>query len=132
MLSDVTQRKIPLLMQLVLTYILIHKSITIERFPELYFFFLGGMISTAIAFLLIYVKTKASIHMIALSALTFFVAGMSIHYELNILYTVATLFFISGLVATSRLVMKAHTMKELIIGYFVGMIPQLILWYFWL
>ena len=79
MLSDLSQRKIPLLMQMILTAVLIQKSVTIERFPELYFFFLGGIGSTFIAFALIFVKIKASIHMIAMSALSFFVIGLSMH-----------------------------------------------------
>lgn len=132
MLSEVSQRKIPLLMQIALMSILISKSVTLERFEELFFFFLGGIASTIIAFGLLYAKIKASLHMIALSALTFFVIGMSMHHELNIIYTIASLFLISGIVASSRLAMKAHTMKELIIGYGAGMVPQIILFWFWL
>lgn len=132
MLSDTSQRKIPLLLQIALTYILIEKSVTIERFPELYFFFFGGIVSTIIAFVLVYAKIKASIHMIAISALTFFVIGLSIHSQENNLYSVVLLFFITGFVASSRLAMKAHTIKELAIGYLVGTIPQLVLFYLWL
>ncbi len=132
MLSEVSQRKIPLLMQIALTFILISKSVTMERFEELFFFFLGGIASTIVAFGLLYAKIKASIHMIALSALTFFVIGMSMHHELNIIYTIASLFLITGIVASSRLAMKAHTMKELAIGYVVGMVPQMVLFWFWL
>jgi hypothetical protein len=132
MLSDASQRKIPLLMQIALTIILITKSITVDRFPELFFFFLGGIGSTMIAFALLYAKIKASIHMIAMSALSFFVIGMSIHGELNIIYTIAVLFLTTGIVASSRLAMKAHSMEELLIGYAAGMMPQLILWIIWL
>lgn len=132
MLSDTSQRKIPLLLQIALTYILIEKSVTIERFPELYFFFFGGIVSTIIAFVLVYANIKASIHMIAISALTFFVIGLSIHSQENNLYSVVLLFFITGFVASSRLAMKAHTIKELAIGYLVGTIPQLVLFYLWL
>ncbi len=132
MLSDASQRKIPLLMQIALTVILISKSVTIDRFPELYFFFFGGIGSTLIAFSLIFAKVKASIHMIALSALTFFVIGMSMHNELNIIYTIALLFLTTGIVASSRLAMKAHTMEELVIGYIAGVLPQIVLWVFWL
>lgn len=132
MLSDTSQRKIPLLLQIALTYILIEKSVTIERFPELYFFFFGGIVSTIIAFVLVYANIKPSIHMIAISALTFFVIGLSIHSQENNLYSVVLLFFITGFVASSRLAMKAHTIKELAIGYLVGTIPQLVLFYLWL
>ena len=37
-----------------------------------------------------------------------------------------------GAIATSRLHLKAHTFKELIMGVFVGILPQLILIRYWL
>lgn len=132
MLSETSQRKIPLLMQIALMGILISKSVTVDRFEELFFFFLGAIGSTITAFGLVYAKIKASLHMIALSALSFFVIGISMHYQLNIIYTIAMLFLITGIVASSRLAMKAHTMEELIIGYITGMLPQMVLWMFWL
>lgn len=132
MLSDITQRKIPLLLQIMLFTVLITKSITLERFPNLYFFFLGGLISTIMAFLLLYLKTKTSIHMIGISALTVFIIGLSIHNEVNAINTIAFFVLINGLVASSRLVMDAHNIKELGIGFLCGTLPQLALLYFWL
>lgn len=132
MLSEIKQRKIPLIMQMVLTLVLLQKSITVDRFPELYFFFLGGFISTLIVFLLIYIHFKASIHMVAISAWKFFVIGISIHDQINIIYSIASLVVLTGIIASSRLYMRAHTQEELTIGYICGVIPQLFLWYFWL
>ena len=132
MLSDVNQRKIPLLLQMALTTVLITQSITVERFPELFFFFFAGLITTFIAFVLLFFKVKSSIHMIGISALSFFVIGLSIHNQINIIYTIATLFFFTGIIASSRLYMKAHTMTELILGYIIGMVPQIGIWHFWL
>ncbi|WP_297510754.1 hypothetical protein [Flavobacterium sp.] len=132
MMANVKERKIPLLMQMVLTYILLQKSITVERFPELFFFFLGGFASTFIVFLLIYIRFKASVHMVAISALNCFVLGLSIHYQINCSYMIAALVVLSGVIATSRLYMHAHTLKELAVGYLCGSIPQLMFWYYWL
>lgn len=70
--------------------------------------------------------------MIGISALTFFVVGMSMHNQVNIIYTIASLFLLNGIIASSRLQMKAHTMEELVIGMAVGTLPQLVLWIFWL
>jgi len=39
---------------------------------------------------------------------------------------------ITGAVATSRLHLKAHSNIELVIGAFIGVIPQLILVNYWL
>ncbi|WP_309614770.1 hypothetical protein [Flavobacterium sp.] len=132
MLSDISQRKIPLLLQLMLFAVLIEKSITIDRFPSLYFFFVGGLLSTIFAFLLLYAKFKASIHMIGISSLTVFIIGLSIHNQINTINMVTFFVVMNGLVASSRLVMKAHSNKELFVGFLCGVIPQSILLYFWL
>lgn len=132
MLSNIAQRKIPLLLHIVLLALLISKSITIDRFPPLYFYFLGGIISAAVTFLLLYAKIKASIHMLGMSSLTAFIFGLSIHNQINTIHLVAFFVLMNGLVASSRLVMKAHTNKELLIGFLCGILPQLGLFYFWL
>jgi hypothetical protein len=132
MLSDLSHRKIPLVLHICLLSVLIQKSITAELFPSLHYFFLGGIVSAALAFLLLYAKIKASIHMIGISALTVFTIGLSLKNELNTVSLVAFLVVLNGLVASSRLVMKAHTNKELLIGFFCGILPQTVLLYFWL
>lgn len=132
MLSDISQRKIPLVLQIMLFAVLIEKSITIDRFFSLYFFFVAGLLSTIFAFFLLYVKIKASIHMIGISSLTVFIIGLSIHNQINTVNTVSFFVIMNGVVASSRLVMKAHSNKELLIGFLCGVIPQSALLYFWL
>jgi hypothetical protein len=132
MLTDLSQRKIPLLLQIMLFVVLIQKSITFDRFPSLYLFFAGGIFSSIFAFFLLYLKTKASIHMIGMSSLTVFIIGLSIHNEINITNTVAFFIIMNGVVASSRLLMNAHSNKELLIGFLCGAIPQTVLFYLWL
>ncbi|HEY6142047.1 MAG TPA: hypothetical protein VIV55_01285 [Flavobacterium sp.] len=132
MVPEISQRKTPLLILCFLTIFLIRKSITIEHFPELYFFFLGGLLSTFLALLLLFLKTKASLHMIGMSTLTVFVTGLSIHNQTHTINAIAFLVLMNGFVASSRLEMKAHTPKELTIGFLLGVIPQLLVFYFWL
>ena len=132
MLSDLNQRKIPLVMQMILTVVLITESVTKERFPELFFFFLSGLISTFLAFIFLFAKLKMSIHMIGISALTFFIIGISIHNQINSISLISLCFFVTGLIASSRLQMKAHSIKELVFGYVIGVLPQVGLWFFWL
>ncbi|WP_026712162.1 hypothetical protein [Flavobacterium filum] len=126
------ERKIPFLVHLILLYVLTQKSISIENLPELYFFFNGAIFSTIIAFISLYSKHKISIHMIGISSLTVFVMGISIHYEIALINTIALLLICNGFVASSRLYMKAHTTSEIILGSIAGVLPQILLWYFWL
>jgi len=130
--SDLSQRKIPLVIQCFLTILLVRKSITIDYFPEFHFFFLGGLLSTLLALILLFFRIKASLHMIAISTLTIFIVGLSIHNQTRNINGIAFLVLMNGFVASSRLEMKAHTPKELVIGVLLGVIPQMLLLVFWL
>jgi hypothetical protein len=126
------ERKIPLLIQCFLIILLVRQSITVDRHPVLHFFLLGALFSTLIALFLLFVKTKASLHMMGISALTVFVFGLSVHYQSQNIFAITFLTITNGFVASSRLVMKAHTSMELIIGVLLGSIPQILLLYLWL
>lgn len=132
MISQIAQRKIPLFVQIILIVILIQKAITIDRTPELYFFFLGGLTSSIVAFLLLFVKIKASMHLIGMSTLTAFLIGLSLHFQTNNLYLISFFLFMNGVVASSRLVMKAHTPREILIGFAIGLLPQIAFFWLWL
>ena len=132
MISEISQRKIPLVIQCFLTILLVRKSITLDHFPEFHFFFLGGLLSTVLALILLFFRIKASLHMVAISALTIFIIGLSIHNQTRNINGIAFLVLMNGFVASSRLEMKAHTPKELVIGLLLGIIPQMLLLGFWL
>jgi hypothetical protein len=132
MISEISQRKTPLIILCFLTILLIRKSITLDHFPEFYFFFLGGLLSTFVALIFLFFGTKASLHTLAISTLTVFVIGLSIHNQTRNINMIAFLVFMNGVVASSRLEMKAHTYKELVIGFLLGVIPQLLFFPFWL
>lgn len=132
MISGIEQRKIPLVLQCFLIILLIRKSVPLDYYPELHFFFLGGLLSTLVALILLFFKTKASLHMMTISALTAFVIGLSVQLQVQNTLAIAMLVFINSIVARSRLEMKAHTPNELIIGFLIGVIPQMVLWIVWL
>ena len=132
MIPDLSERKIPLIFQGMILYLLLSNTIKESILPELYFYLLGGLISTFLLLILLFLKIKASIHMVGISTLTIFVIALSLNYHSNAIYTIAFLIAMNGIVASSRLELQAHTNKELLIGFFSGMLPQLILTYFWL
>jgi len=127
-----SERKMPLVIQCFLLIILIRKSITIDRYTELHFFLLGALVSTLLALLLLFVKTKASLHMAGVSGLTVFIFGLSILHQIPNMLLIVFMVLMNGFVASSRLIMKAHTLKELIIGILLGSIPQMLFLYLWL
>lgn len=132
MVPEASQRKIPLLLQCFLYILLVKRSIVITRYPELHFFFLGALFSTILALLCSLFKIKASLHLMAISGFTIFAIGLNIHLQMHNPYWSAFLILMTGIVASSRLEMEAHSPNELVIGTFIGILPQILFLYLWL
>ena len=126
MVTNVSQRKIPLLLHIILLLILITYTITKDTIPELFYFFIGSIISSLIALILVYFEKKISLHMLGISSLTVFCISSCIHFQVYEIQFISILLFCNGLVASSRLYMKAHSTNELILGYLIGLLPQMI------
>ncbi|MBR9914905.1 MAG: hypothetical protein GYB32_08775 [Algicola sp.] len=131
-LESVEERRLPLLINSVIIVLILIRVLPIDELPELYFFFIGILISTITCFALAVIKFKASIHMIAASGFFMFAVAVAIHFKININGTIALMCVILGAIATSRLHLKAHTPIELIVGSFVGLLPQLLLLNYWM
>lgn len=131
-LSDVKERVLPLAINCLILLIVIKKVLPYYEITELYFFFIGILFSNMACLILAVLHFKASIHMIAVSGIFMFFVALSIHFSINILGSLALIILIAGAVATSRLHLKAHSVRELIIGCCIGVLPQLILLNYWL
>jgi len=110
----------------------LYQILDVYNYPALYYFFVGILFSAFTGFLLSLVRVKISLHMLGLSGILMFVMALSIFYQINMIYTIAFLIAALGLTATSRLHFQAHNWLELILGFFVGFLPQLIVLNFWL
>ncbi len=131
-LFSVRERKLPLMIHSLLILLVIKSIYTPYSNPELYFFFVGVLFSTIAALVLVLLGFKASLHQMAVAGVTAFLIGLSIHFTINLLPVIALSFIINGWVASSRLLNKAHSLMELIVGFVVGAFPQFILFNFWL
>ena len=131
-LETTKERIYPLLLNGFVILIILQRVITPSQAIELYFFFVGILISNMACLLLAIMKFKASIHMIAISGVFMFFIALSVHFSININGTLALMSIIMGAIATSRLHLRAHTALELLLGIFIGFMPQLILISYWL
>ncbi|MGY0393560.1 hypothetical protein ACW5R3_13515 [Bizionia sp. KMM 8389] len=131
-LKSTKERIIPLSLNATITILILIRVLPSNEIIELYYFFLGILFSTISCLVLAILKFKASIHMMAVAGVFMFFLALSIHFSININGTLAVMCVIMGGIATSRLHLKAHTNIELIIGFFIGLLPQLILVNYWL
>lgn len=130
--ATLKERRMPIAIQAIMLLVLLKFSVSREVTVELYYFFLGGLFSGILALASVLLKFKASLHMIGITALTAFTYGLSVYYKLPFVNLFAFSIVCIGLVASSRLYMKAHTYPELVVGLLIGLLPQVILYRFWL
>ncbi len=131
-LKTTQERILPLLINATITFLVIKRVLPSSQIIELYYFFIGILISTMSCLLLAYLEYKASIHMIAISGVFTFAIALALHFSININGSLSLFAIITGAVATSRLSLKAHTTKEILIGTLIGVAPQFTLLGYWL
>lgn len=130
-LKDVKERKYPLMIQIILVVLIIKLIFKPYQDIELYYFFVGILGASLSALLLVFFNLKASLHQMAIAGVTIFLIGISIHFKINMLGLIMLLCLINGLVASSRIHTKSHTVIELCLGFVIGGIPQFLLFGFW-
>lgn len=130
-LVAVRERKYPLMIQVLLLLLIIKLIFKPYQEIELYYFFVGILATTLTALFLVLFKFKVSLHQMAIAGFTMFLIGVSIHFNINMLGSISLLCIVNGLVASSRLHTKSHSVTELCFGFFIGGIPQFLLFGFW-
>ncbi|MDH3321839.1 MAG: hypothetical protein OEM04_02555 [Flavobacteriaceae bacterium] len=131
-LETIEERKFPVIFFIVLSFMIGKMLLNIQIIDLLAYSFFGVTAGLLITYLLFGLKIKTSLHTLGLGGIIGFVIVMSFEYQLNFNYIIAILFIISGLVAVSRLKLKAHQPKEVYIGFLIGMITQLLSFHFYL
>lgn len=131
-LTKPEERRYPLMINLILLLMILLKVIPDNYTIELYFFFLGLIAATSTCLFLLLIRFKTSLHMMGIGSLLMFLIALSFHFERNIVFAISFILFFSGVVATARLFLKAHTRAELLIGFLVGIMSQLLTIKFWL
>lgn len=128
--ATIEERRLPIFIQVLLMYCLLHFTVLNIHFPELYKFYQAGFMSSFLVFLSVMMRFKASLHMIGITSLFVFVVMLTSYLEIEATYTIAYLIMCVGFVASSRLYMKAHSPIELIVGMLIGALPQVFVWFY--
>ena len=131
-LPNRSERKYPLMISILLLCMVLLKVIPNNYVLELYYYFIGLIAASFACLLLLFLKLKCSLHLMGMGSLLMFMVALSIHFETNI--TIALSFWIlaTGLVATSRLFLNAHSRAEVLVGLLLGVASQLVILRFWL
>ena len=131
-LKEVQERKFPLMIQTLLVLVIIKMVFSSYQSPEMYYFFIGVLFTTISALVLVLFNFKVSLHQMGVAGVTMFLIALSVHFNKNYLLEIGIFFLINGWVASSRLDTKSHTILELLTGFFIGLIPQIVMLNYWL
>ena len=127
-LENTQERKFPIMFFISISFLISTLLKKIPSIMELSLFFYGMTLSLVVVYLLLYLKFKASLHMIGISGLLGFIIFFSYEFQINLLLFIAFLFLLAGFIASSRLKLKAHNLKEIYWGAFIGIISEFVVY----
>ena len=128
-LSSINDRKFPILFFTSLTLFLGIRLLKFNVVDLLAFSFFGCALALSISFILLFIKIKTSLHTLGISGLIGFICIISYDYKINLLVLLILLFLIFGIIATSRLKLQAHKMCEVLTGFIIGFLSQVIIYF---
>jgi membrane-associated phospholipid phosphatase len=125
--STIKERRIPVIFMIFLLYFLGNTIIQIPTIRNLGILFYGTSLSLTCIYILFSVKLKSSLHLVSMGNMIGFFLIMTNINSLSMLPIILLLILLSGILASSRLYLKAHTPVELLIGFSLGIVCQFIL-----
>ncbi len=131
-MPSVKERRYPLYISILLLLMVVYKVIPNNYTAELHYYFVGLIAATMASLLMLFLNFKSSMHLMGMGSILMYLICLSVHFEINITLALSALILLTGLVATSRLYLKAHSRVELVIGFLIGVVSQLITIKFWL
>lgn len=131
-LSDLKERRFFLMFFILLVLILLNRILDVYNYRTLFYFFSGILFAGVISLLFSMFGVKISLHALGISGLVSFIIGLSISFQEPMILSISLLLGFLGMVSSSRLYEKAHTLLEIILGVIVGCLPQLYFYSYWI
>jgi len=122
----VEERKFPVLLFISISIFIGYWIFKTSIADLLSMFYFGYALSLVLIYSFLYLKRKVSIHTVAVGGLIGFLFYFSYYYKINLLFLLIVFSILSGIIGSARLHLKAHTLSEVIYGFIIGLISQLI------
>lgn len=119
---SIKERKLPVGLMIILFYLL---GNTIDNIGSLGLLFYATSLGLLLIYLLFFLNIKASVHLLSLGLLLGFFMVLSNVYSHSYILLIILIFILSGILGSARLHLKAHTTREIYIGFFIGLIAPL-------
>lgn len=124
--SSIQERKLPLAFMIVLFYLLGNSLYNIAQIRDIGILFYATSCGLMLVYILFLFMLKTSLHLLSLGIALGFFLLMSTFYSVSFLAIILVLLLLSGLLGSARLYLKAHTPKEVYIGFIIGVFSPFI------
>ena len=128
-IETIKERKLPIALMVFLFYLLGTTISNVANLRDLGLLFYATSLALFIVYILFLIRIKASVHLLSLGIFTGFFMLLSNIHSKSFVIVIMILFLIAGVLATARLKLKAHTSKEVYIGFFIGLITTSIVYF---
>ncbi|MCC9042632.1 hypothetical protein LNQ81_08010 [Myroides sp. M-43] len=126
MVSSRKERIIPFIINIILLFILKDYILYNNSAYTIHIYSWGLMNTYLLLLLFALLKQKASVHMAVLATSLMFYIHLLIEFQRPNIIGLILFVFLLGIVASSRLVLRAHTSKEIIQGFTIGLLPPIL------
>ena len=124
--ETIHDRKLPVAIMIVVFYLLGNTLNYIPNLNEVALLFYATSLGLILIYILFHFQMKASIHLLSFGIFTgFFMVLSTIHSQSYLMIIMFTL-LLSGIIASARLHLNAHTPKEIYVGFFIGLIAPIV------
>lgn len=125
----ISERKIPIFFMMALFFMLGKFFYETNIIKDLSYLFFGVVLGLGLIYILFVFKIKTSLHLLSIgAALGYFLLFQQLH-SLAITPIIIIFLLLSGLLASSRLHLKAHTNTEVYLGFFIGLVAPFFTFY---
>lgn len=131
-LNTIEERKFPTLLFISISLFIGQWLFKTSVVNMLALHYIGFGLGLIISYTLLFFNKKISLHTAAIGGFLGFLLFFSYHYKINLILLLVAFFILSGIVATARLELKAHSMAEVVLGYIIGLSTQLLTYGFYL
>ena len=127
--ESIKERKLPVAIMIIVFYVLGNTIYNIANLRDLSMLFHASSLGLFLIYLLFNLKIKASIHLLSFGISIGFFLILSYTYNQSMLLIIIVLLFLSGILASARLHLKAHNNKEIYLGFFIGLLAPFLAFY---
>lgn len=127
-IESIKERKLPVALMVFLFYLLGTTINNVANLRDLGLLFYATSLALFIIYVLFFFRIKASVHLLSLGIFTGFFMILSNIHSKSFLIVIIILFLLAGVLATARLALKAHTSKEIYVGFFIGLLSTSIVY----